>query len=360
MPITPNYGWATPVVSGDFGAWGGILNTAFVSVDADLKALANLVTANAANVAKTNLANSFSAAQTFTTVTASGTISATGDLLGGRVITTYSVAGNDSRSGIAAFSGGASQGADGQLRLDVVANPSPTVASRFMQIQSLDAGTLRILSLRGSQVYVGATASPSFIGAEVLRVEGSISAAGITSTGGNPITGSFVGSGASLTSIPESAVVNLVADLATLTSAAAAAQSTANTATTNANTALSTANTASTNASTAVSTANTANSTANTAQTQANTARSENILYSRLVKPGSATYINATTGAVASARGGGLGSPTLNTSLSGTYAGDLTAINTNFLTILVAFNSERALLHAIIDDLTTNGMLTNV
>lgn len=46
MPTTPNFGWTLPTVGGDSGAWGGILNTAFTDVDADVQPIK--VTADAA------------------------------------------------------------------------------------------------------------------------------------------------------------------------------------------------------------------------------------------------------------------------------------------------------------------------
>lgn len=58
MPTTTNYGWITPVVTGDLGAWGGILNTAIAEIDADV--FAGFAT-------KANLAggNTFTGAQVF-------------------------------------------------------------------------------------------------------------------------------------------------------------------------------------------------------------------------------------------------------------------------------------------------------
>jgi hypothetical protein len=37
MPTTENYEWVTPTPGGSDGVWGGILNTAFDSIDSDLK-----------------------------------------------------------------------------------------------------------------------------------------------------------------------------------------------------------------------------------------------------------------------------------------------------------------------------------
>lgn len=37
MPATTNYGWTLPTPTGDRGAWGAILNTAFQSVDTKVK-----------------------------------------------------------------------------------------------------------------------------------------------------------------------------------------------------------------------------------------------------------------------------------------------------------------------------------
>ncbi len=41
MPITTNYGWLTPVIDGSTGSWDTILNAAFVSADASLRAAEN-------------------------------------------------------------------------------------------------------------------------------------------------------------------------------------------------------------------------------------------------------------------------------------------------------------------------------
>lgn len=43
MADTANYGWTKPTVGGDGGAWGGILNTLFDDIDADLNTLAATV-----------------------------------------------------------------------------------------------------------------------------------------------------------------------------------------------------------------------------------------------------------------------------------------------------------------------------
>lgn len=40
MAVTPNYGWTIPTVGGSSGAWGTILNNAFIAIDAALASLA--------------------------------------------------------------------------------------------------------------------------------------------------------------------------------------------------------------------------------------------------------------------------------------------------------------------------------
>lgn len=45
MAATTNYSWTYPTVGADLDTWGGILNTAFIDIDADLKTVDNLAVA---------------------------------------------------------------------------------------------------------------------------------------------------------------------------------------------------------------------------------------------------------------------------------------------------------------------------
>ena len=288
MPITSNYHWTIPVPNGDFGAWGGILNTAFTAVDADLRALADLVAASTANLAKTNIANTFALTQIFNGIAAttisSASLASTGgitaqlDATARRLLTSEPTAANDAATFPLNFSAGI-DATLGPFLFQVAMTPSATAANRLALIQVGDALLLRKLAIKSSQLYLGQN-PPTFAGSEQVHIEGLTYVAGSLT-----VTGTIAGSGASLTNIPEGAVINLNADLNTITTAAGAAQTTANTAVTNAAAAQTTANTAITNAATAQTTANTAITNAATAQTQANTARSENILFARITFP---------------------------------------------------------------------------
>lgn len=45
MATTPNYGWTYPTVGGNTGAWGTILNTAIIAIDAALAAVSAVASA---------------------------------------------------------------------------------------------------------------------------------------------------------------------------------------------------------------------------------------------------------------------------------------------------------------------------
>jgi hypothetical protein len=176
MPITPNYGWTTPVVNGDFGAWGGILNTAFNEVDADVRALADSVATLSASAARTDVANTFSATQNFASLVASGnatiggSVAAAGTVSGTGLAVLTSTMPNEIRSQSARFSGGPSG-----LGLAVFVQPSGDTPTRFTQLVSGDSDSmLRTLALRGSRVFLGANSVPAFVGSESVSVEGQL------------------------------------------------------------------------------------------------------------------------------------------------------------------------------------------
>jgi hypothetical protein len=75
MPTTTNYGWTYPTDGGSLDAWGGICNTLFVDVDADLKALADLDAAKLPLAGGTLTGN-------VVVKTASGTVVAKGSISG--------------------------------------------------------------------------------------------------------------------------------------------------------------------------------------------------------------------------------------------------------------------------------------
>jgi hypothetical protein len=192
MPITPNYGWTTPVVNGDFGAWGGILNAAFVEIDADVKALADTVAANAANAARTNVNNSFSGTQTFNTVVASGNVVASGSVtaLGELIV----------------------QGAGRGIRMNVGAvdatyiemfarSASPSTSSGLIGFRDVGGPVMSVVNSLGG-IDINSTSGTLFVGG-----------GGTTSSG--PVNApQFNGSGANLTGITQSQITNLVSDLA--------------------------------------------------------------------------------------------------------------------------------------------------
>lgn len=209
MPITPNYGWTTPVVNGDFGAWGGILNAAFVEIDADVKALADVVAANAVNVARTNINNTFAGTQTFNAINASGNISASGGLYGAQVFA--QTAANGSNTVMFRTDTG-TDATLGSLYAQLSATPSAVGANRLVMLQIGDSLSVRKLAFRASQTYIGA-ADPSFVGTEMLHVNGAVQASSVNAT---TFFGAFSGSGAGLSGISQSAVTNLVSDLSTI------------------------------------------------------------------------------------------------------------------------------------------------
>jgi hypothetical protein len=65
MP-TPNYGWDTPTINGDLGAWGTKLNQALTDADADLAAVEAAATASqtTATAAQTTANSAYALAQT--------------------------------------------------------------------------------------------------------------------------------------------------------------------------------------------------------------------------------------------------------------------------------------------------------
>lgn len=173
MPITPNYGWTTPVVNGDFGAWGGILNAAFVEIDADVKALADLVTANALNVAKTNVNNAFSGTQLFANLSASGAVTVAGGVTANTIASSAPGFPNEVLNRMAGFTGGA-DALLGGLTLALEAFPSATAGNRFAQFVVGDALGLRALHLRSSKLFVGTNTSPAFVATEAAAFEGEV------------------------------------------------------------------------------------------------------------------------------------------------------------------------------------------
>ena len=194
MPTTPNYGWNTPVVNGDFGAWGGILNAAFVEIDADmntlavalsttnstLSSLAATVASNALNVAKTNQNNTFSGTQTFNAVAAT-TVATTGDIASAANVNARGLSVVDrsaslgSLTGLAYFSPAYAVAGSDDLYLQIAGNASATPANRFMRIQVGDNTQVRKLGIMTNQTYIGPNGpTPEFIGGESLRVGGSL------------------------------------------------------------------------------------------------------------------------------------------------------------------------------------------
>lgn len=204
MPITPNYGWTTPIVSGDFGAWGGILNAAFVEADADVKALADLVTINALNVAKTNVNNSFSGTQNFAAISASGAITAGGTATARQVLANNPTAVNGTP--VATFQ--TITGADGTLGglvvTDVV-NPTATALNRASTTVVEDTGGFRTKAFKVSRFHIGPV-DPSFVADEVLRVIGGVNATTMSSI--------FYGDGSNITGITQAQITGLVSALA--------------------------------------------------------------------------------------------------------------------------------------------------
>jgi hypothetical protein len=97
------------------------------------------------------------------------------------------------------------------LYLQLFTTPTATGANRIWNMQVGDAAALRKFAAIVSQYYIGTNTTPSFIGSEQLRVEGSLRADGV-----NAGTGSFSGNGSGLTSIPSAAVVNLDTNLSSI------------------------------------------------------------------------------------------------------------------------------------------------
>ncbi len=199
MPTTTNYSWVTPDVGGSFGSWGGTVNAAFVAADASLKLIDLRVAA-----AEAELAGALNAAS----LTLSGNATVAGISQGMRLYAVNPAAVNNSLTESGYFGAG-TDGTLGPLYLQIALNPSATAGSRYGRIQVGDTVALRPLGLLASQTYVGVNA-PTFIGSEMLRVDGAIRAGDVT------ITGNFNGSGSGLTGIPKSGVTGLVTDLGNL------------------------------------------------------------------------------------------------------------------------------------------------
>ena len=199
MPFTANYNWETPDVGADFGSWGSIQNATIEEIDTDLKALADTVTANALNVAKTNVNNTFTGTQSFAAVTASGTVQ--GSQLRAISATSPTASAVPWRLDVG------SDGSLGPLYAQIELSPASIGVNRLATLQVGDNSSVRDLAIKSSRLYIG-NATPTWVASEFLNVEGSVRVVDITASG------VFSGSGASLNSIPQSAVTGLVSGLA--------------------------------------------------------------------------------------------------------------------------------------------------
>ncbi len=169
MPATTNYGWVLPTVNADFGAWGGLLNTAFADIDADLKSITDALDTRL-DAVELEIGGALSVAS----VSASGNITAGANLTADALVLNGAGAANDTRTTIALAYAGADQGVDDRLVLGIVAHPSATPANRFVQLQSADNTALRDLALRASRLFIGTNTTPAFTSDEDLAVEGPV------------------------------------------------------------------------------------------------------------------------------------------------------------------------------------------
>jgi len=160
MPTTTHYGFVTPDVGGSAGAWGGLLNAAIVDLDADLHALNLRVIA-----AEAELAGPLS-------------IAGNGTFTGQVLANTFKQESPASVNNVAAVTQSWEAGADGVLGpmyFSLSLTPSAASQFRIAVFAAADTTGYRKIGMRTTQMYVGASA-PSFVGSEMLRVDGTVRA----------------------------------------------------------------------------------------------------------------------------------------------------------------------------------------
>lgn len=138
-----------------------------------------------------------------------GPISSQQPIVGAYLVANQPVAANGVRIGMGNWNAGADVTL-GPMGLAVTISPNPNANLRFAQIQAGDNTGLRTLSVRMNRLFIGTAETPTFVGAELVRIDGSVSVAGITLTGGNTISGD----GSGLLNLQQGSVTGLAAALA--------------------------------------------------------------------------------------------------------------------------------------------------